>query len=133
MRALRASNNVIIHSVCQRDGGFYPECLAVPSLHTHFRKAGPVGAEPPSSNSRVLNFAENFILGGLIQEADLFPMFGSKENFVSFVEAVRAVETSDACKLVRFSTRIIPAVFGTSCLSGSCFTKISARRLGIWL
>lgn len=45
MRALRASNNVIIYTVCQRDGGFYPECLAVLSLHTHFRKAGPVGAE----------------------------------------------------------------------------------------
>lgn len=100
------------------------------TAHT-FQKGWPGGSRTPSSNSRVLNFAENFVLGGLIQEADLFPMFGSKENFISFVKAVRAAETSDACKLVRFSTRIIPAVIGTSCLLGSCFTKISTRRLGI--
>lgn len=75
--------------------------------HTYFRKGGPRGAKPPNSNN---GCTERQTLA----EGTRFPCF--RENFISFVIAQesKATDTSDACRLVHFSLRILPAVISTS-------------------
>lgn len=117
------------------DGGFYPKCLTVLQLHTYFRKGGPMGTKPLILTMAVLhwamNFTENTNFGRLIEETELFPMFGSlcfreqwlQKNHHFFCDRIREQSTSDACKLVHFSLKIFPAVSSTSSFLGSCFTK----------